>query len=925
MSRDQAQQGRAPAAAARGGATTHEGDDLAKGQAAVQILEGGGLFPRITSWAASAIEQANYVGAAEASRRWFTNRPYLRTLARSFDAGDPTVKQAQALLDDMEPFEDRLPTVLELTFAGSEQGTAAWLARIGRAPKAAPADANEPAATAVPAVQSPLRPENVKSGWDYVTGAALGGVAILHGEAHRGGTDPLADMINNAVDSSAYAKGFAVGGVEGAWDALKDNARIFDDINDLIVDLVKAKVAGGDIGVLLAVRDKIMGLIAAGKQVPAAIKAFAERWNDASDLAAQGHFQGHAVGYIAVQVLALVIGAIAPGGQYADVIRILKLATDPLGGLLELGTAAKATRAARTAGKVEHAAEGAVAGERAGVHAAEGAATGERKLGGVFEEAGAPGGRPYAEPAPSGAASRPGRPPAAGEGAADASAGAAMRVGDEPAGEVRPAAPFLEGIAKPLSRSEALLDGLPTDLRGRVRIIESPVLTDSTVRVSYRDGIVLVVGAEATPRHIAYHASTVRVLLRFEGLAGEIRKLIDKVLTHLRLRAGYGTRGFEAELEVQKLTGMRDDLQRLLARTDSRLQGGDALEPDLLRAELGSVETQLAEHRQSLGAFEHGRGIVAAEGVDSTAGNAAAGSPGGAASQGAHEQRDAVGVNPAAAGETASRTDSATAPGATSVQAPLDAGLEALRAGLVGDDARLEFDRLVQRVGPDKAQRAFDGMARSQQGLEGSLVGARKARERAAATQPPFGPAISELGALRTRLAAVVAEIEQYVSSGRAAEGAGRWMDKLRGEAAQLNELESGRLATTSARTDGLRNNVDAIRAELVDAKRQDARSVEQIFKFGDGELIEIDNVNRGGDVWSEVKNKKPFGLRSSAWRGEVLPQARNMLRAAKEHGIPTVRMAFPRGVTQEVANELEAMGIMVDGRRVAFAGGENQ
>ncbi|MBK7074345.1 MAG: hypothetical protein IPH44_18780 [Myxococcales bacterium] len=619
MSRDQAQQGRAPAAAERGGATTHEGDDLAKGQAAVQILEGGGLFPRITSWAASAIEQANYVGAAEASRRWFTNRPYLRTLARSFDAGDPTVKQAQALIDDMEPFEDRLPTVLELTFAGSAQGKAAWLARIGRAPKAEPADANEPAATAVPAVQSPLRPENVKSGWDYVTGAALGGVAILHGEAHRGGTDPLADMINNAVDSSAYAKGFAVGGVEGAWDALKDNARIFDDINDLIVDLVKAKVAGGDIGVLLAVRDKIMGLIAAGKQVPAALKAFAERWNDASDLAAQGHFQGHAVGYIAVQVLALVIGAIAPGGQYADVIRILKLATDPLGGLLELGTAAKAARAAKTAGKVESAVEGAAAGERAGVQAAEGAAAGEGTLGGVFEEAGSAGGRPRGEPARPGATPRAGGPSAAGEGAADASSGAAMRFGDESAAqEMGRASPGPEGIAKPLSRSEALLEGLPTDLRGRVRIIESPVLTDSTVRVSYRDGIVLVVGAEATPRHIAYHASTVRVLLRFEGLAGEIRKLIDKVLTHLRVRAGYGTRGFEAELEVQKLTGMRDDLQRLLARADDRLHGGDALDPDLLRAELASVEAQLAEHRTKLGDYADGVGHVEARGIPAT-------------------------------------------------------------------------------------------------------------------------------------------------------------------------------------------------------------------------------------------------------------------------------------------------------------------
>ncbi len=54
-----------------------------------------------------------------------------------------------------------------------------------------------------------------------------------------------------------------------------------------------------------------------------------------------------------------------------------------------------------------------------------------------------------------------------------------------------------------------------------------------------------------------------------------------------------------------------------------------------------------------------------------------------------------------------------------------------------------------------------------------------------------------------------------------------------------------------------------------------------------------------------------------------MLPQARNLLRAAKEHGVATLRMAFPRGVTQEVADELEAMGVLVAGRRVTLAEGE--
>ncbi|MBK9031011.1 MAG: hypothetical protein IPL61_06695 [Myxococcales bacterium] len=315
---------------------------------------------------------------------------------------------------------------------------------------------------------------------------------------------------------------------------------------------------------------------------------------------AQGRFQGPRRRLHRGQIAALVIGAIAPGSQYADVIRILKLATDPLGGLLEVATTAKAARAAKAATTVEHAVDGAVVGERAGLHAAEGAAAGERRLGSVFEEATA-GGK-------------------AGAGADGAHAGAGLRAGESVAAhEAGPAnLMMVEDAARPLSRLETLRDALPPDLHGRVRIVESPVHTDSTVSVTYRDGVEIVVGAQATPRHIAYHIETARALLRYEGLTGEIRKLIDQVLSLLHIRAGYGTRGFEADLEVRKLTGIRDDLHRLLARTDGRLHGGAALDPAELRAELASVEAQLAEHRQALGSFEDGRGAVAAEGPKAT-------------------------------------------------------------------------------------------------------------------------------------------------------------------------------------------------------------------------------------------------------------------------------------------------------------------
>ncbi|MBK9031010.1 MAG: hypothetical protein IPL61_06690 [Myxococcales bacterium] len=48
-----------------------------------------------------------------------------------------------------------------------------------------------------------------------------------------------ADIIHALVTSPEYTSGFAVGGVEGVWAALKDNAAIFVGIYDLVKDLVK--------------------------------------------------------------------------------------------------------------------------------------------------------------------------------------------------------------------------------------------------------------------------------------------------------------------------------------------------------------------------------------------------------------------------------------------------------------------------------------------------------------------------------------------------------------------------------------------------------------------------------------------------------------------------------------------------------------
>ena len=76
----------------------------------------------------------------------------------------------------------------------------------------------------------------------------------------------------------------------------------------------------------------------------------------------------------------------------------------------------------------------------------------------------------------------------------------------------------------------------------------------------------------------------------------------------------------------------------------------------------------------------------------------------------------------------------------------------------------------------------------------------------------------------------------------------------------------------------------------------------------------------------TEVKAKKPFGLESSNWTGEVQPKAIKMMQAAQEHGVKRIRWSFPEGVTPEVKIALEAMSkdgitVVVDGPVINVGG----
>lgn len=168
----------------------------------------------------------------------------------------------------------------------------------------------------------------------------------------------------------------------------------------------------------------------------------------------------------------------------------------------------------------------------------------------------------------------------------------------------------------------ALVAELPPELRGLVDIVESDAIQGAGVHVAYKDGALRIeVGPDAGPRHIRYHAGTARHLLKYQGPLGQIRRLLDAILTKLRLTPGYGTRGFEARQEVKKLLGMQGELETLRARLDGRVRAlegrGDLsrLDARQIDRELAEIQEQLEHHQGFIDSYKPGRGFVAAEGA----------------------------------------------------------------------------------------------------------------------------------------------------------------------------------------------------------------------------------------------------------------------------------------------------------------------
>jgi hypothetical protein len=142
------------------------------------------------------------------------------------------------------------------------------------------------------------------------------------------------------------------------------------------------------------------------------------------------------------------------------------------------------------------------------------------------------------------------------------------------------------------------------------------------VHVRYGDdgGVRVEVGPQADPIHLRRHAETVRQLRRYEGVIGRLRQLLSRVRQLLAGHPAYGTAGFEARLEVQKLNRIIADLQaqqRAVEARADRLTGDQRTdlrqESESIGLEIATLENQLARHEANVDSYAAGRGFVAAE------------------------------------------------------------------------------------------------------------------------------------------------------------------------------------------------------------------------------------------------------------------------------------------------------------------------
>lgn len=154
----------------------------------------------------------------------------------------------------------------------------------------------------------------------------------------------------------------------------------------------------------------------------------------------------------------------------------------------------------------------------------------------------------------------------------------------------------------------ALRAELPPEIRDVVPVVET-ILPDGVVaRVVYDASSVRIeVARHASPADVRHHVVTAAYLQRFVGARGMVRRLVSRIQAFVTGNPGYGSAGFEARLEIQKLQSIEAELVAEMDRM--RREGADPAE---LEGRLSDIHGQIAEYTDAVRSLEAGRGWIAA-------------------------------------------------------------------------------------------------------------------------------------------------------------------------------------------------------------------------------------------------------------------------------------------------------------------------
>jgi hypothetical protein len=222
-----------------------------------------------------------------------------------------------------------------------------------------------------------------------------------------------------------------------------------------------------------------------------------------------------------------------------------------------------------------------------------------------------------------------------------------------------------------------------------------------------------------------------------------------------------------------------------------------------------------------------------------------------------------------------------------------------------------------------------NSMERAIQGMQGNLE--ERMLERWIRANPtPYGAALNQVPNELTRAQSLESEIQAFRDANPQIRGINEWFRRLRGEIRNLDEMRRGINEATPERVEGAANNLNGVEGELRLAQRETGvTGVNQEFTYlneqGKQGTIDADIVANNGNTWIDVKRVRPFGLESKDWLGGasekppgVRVQAQRMLQAAPQNPnngvIPKIAFEFPLGVSREVAEALQAMGVEVRG-----------